>query len=169
MYYIKTVYIMHGRCREQIANVKEHFTAWNTIKMFGGTCASTIDPQFCIMPTGHELLTSLLTLHTPFFSIMQITITIVCHCETVFINRFILRYSWDECLMTQVLKPLPPRGNNDGNTVVTTIHRCFPLLVHNIYSEVVMVTIQEVLLWLPAVISGLSKQHPKMVSTDDSR
>ena len=46
-------------------------------------------------------------------------------------------------------------GNNDGNSVVTTIHRCFPLLVHKIYSEVAMVTIQEVLLWLPSVISGI--------------
>ena len=43
----------------------------------------------------------------------------------------------------------------DGNNVVTTIHRCFTLSAHNNYSEVAVVTVQEVLLWLPAVISGI--------------
>ena len=64
--------------------------------------------------------------------------------------------------MTQVIKTSP---NKDGNTVVTTIHRCFPLSAHNVYSEVAIVTIQEVLLWLPAVISGIeaSKEHPKIL------
>ena len=38
----------------------------------------------------------------------------------------------------------------DGNNVVTTIHRNLPLSAHNIYSEVAIVTIQEILLWLPA-------------------
>ena len=35
---------------------------------------------------------------------------------------------------------------------MTTIHRCFLLSVHNLYNEVAMVTIQEV---LSAVISGI--------------
>ena len=65
--------------------------------------------------------------------------------------------------MPQALQTSPTK---DGNSVVTTIHRCFPLSVHNIYSEVAMVTIQEVLL---AVISGIetSKQHPKSVYLQD--
>ena len=40
-----------------------------------------------------------------------------------------------------------------------TMHRCFPL---KIYHDVAMVTIQEVLLWLPAVITiSLNIQYPK--------
>ena len=80
MYQIKTICIIIMVQRTDIANVNVNFTVWHTTKMFGGTCASTSHPQFCIMPTGHELFTS---------SIMQITvitITKVCHHEMVFIH-----------------------------------------------------------------------------------
>ena len=83
MYYIKTVYsithdttiilalhedvltVLSYGCREQTANVNVNFTVWHTTKMFGGTCAPTSHPQFCIMLTGHVWFTSLLTLYTP--------------------------------------------------------------------------------------------------------
>ena len=86
-----------GAGNRHTANVNVNFAVWHTTKMFGGTCAPTYHPQLCIMSTGHVFFTSLLTLHTPFCSIMQITITItkvcqtkVCHCEMVFIKRYIL-------------------------------------------------------------------------------
>ena len=65
---------------------------------------------------------------------MQITITKVCHRET--------RDSFGD------IHDESPRWKHccDNNTQV------FPLTAHNIYSEVAMVTIQEV---LPAVISDL--------------
>ena len=60
--------------------------------------------------------------------------------------------------MAQALQTSPTK---DGSTVVTTIHRCFPLSAHNIYSKVAMVTIQEVILLL--MEKSLSKEHLKIL------
>ena len=109
--------------------------------------------QFCIMPTGHKLLTCLLTLHTPFYHADHCYHN-TCHTETVFI---ILRHSWDESLMAQALQTSPTK---DGNSVVTTIHRCFPLSLHNILT-VAMVTMQEAFLLL--MEKSLSKEHLKIL------
>ena len=67
--------------------------------------------------------------------ITVITITKVCHHEMVFIHF--------ETFMRWVAHDTGPSNlaHQDGNIVVTTIHRCFPLSPHNIYSEVAIVTI----------------------------
>ena len=48
-------------------------------------------------------------------------------------------------------------------SVITTIHRCFPLSAHNSHSKVAIVTIQEAFLLL--MEKSLSKEHLKIALT----
>ena len=113
---------------------------------------------------GHHLFTRLLTLHTPFLNIVQITVITNqkhvisnTHFEHFLQRQFLSREINFETFMKCVTHDTsPPKlALQDGNNIVITIHRCFTLSAHNSYSEVAMVTIQEVLLWLPVVIRGI--------------
>ena len=55
--------------------------------------------------------------------------------------------------------------NQPGKNIY--IHRCFPLSTHNVYSKVAMVTILEVLLWLPVIIRISLKEHPNILHLHD--
>ena len=73
-------------------------------------------------------------------------------------NRFILRHSWDESLMTQVLQTSPSKRKHccDNNTQV--FHLISSLIIH---SEVAIVTILWLLLGLLLFVEwNLSKEHP---------
>ena len=132
---------------------------WRGTSLCGtrGTCAPTTHPQFCIMPTkcwvaGH-LFTS--SPYTPLFNIMKINYLrqnmswSMEFLQRQFLSReIILRHSWDVSLTTQLIQS---SSSKCGNNVLITIHRCFTLsaLMFTV-CWVDMVTIQEVLLGLPA-------------------
>ena len=107
---------------------------------------------------GHELFTSLLTLHTPFFNIMQIIVIVkTCHLKHGFPadSSYQERLFWDIHEMShpqyKSFKACLPRWKHccDNNTQV------FHLISSYVYSYVAIVTIQEVLLLLPVVISWI--------------
>ena len=123
---VTEVCISHTLMLEQTITAKWHFAMYHTTEMFWGMCKKKVaylPPQVlhhanktCPLAV-YELFTRLFTLHTPFYQITVITITKTCHLILS------CRHSWDELPRTQVIQSLSFKTK----TVMTTIHRCFPL------------------------------------------
>ena len=129
---------------------------WHTTKMLGGTCAPTTHPQFYIMPTkclvaGH-LFTSLLP-YTPLFNIMQIN----CHRQNM--SSETPTPTWDSSYQERLFWDIHEMSHPQHKPFKTRSPRwkqcCDKYKKYTVYSYVAMVTIQEVLLWLTVVISGI--------------
>ena len=126
--------------------MKWNSTMWHTTEMFEGTCVSTTHPHVLYRANktcpvaGHDLFTSLFTLHTPFLMLCRSLLQpkhviwdthLNISCSECYEGIFLFRHSSHESLMT---------SHSQLTLQLKTIHRCFPLSAHNVYSEVAMAT-----------------------------